>query len=231
MQRVVTLYRSTVGKKVLMALSGIVLFGFVLVHMIGNLKILQGMNDEGVYAMDAYGEFLRDVGYPLVPHEGVLWITRLILLAAVLTHIVMAVQLSRRSGAARSRNYEKKESLSFSYASRTMRFGGVILALFIVYHILHFTTGQAHPQFEHGAVFRNYVLAFQNPLVFVVYLAAQIALCFHLYHGVWSVFQTLGANHPKYNHLRRPFAVGYALVVFVGFMTPPVLVLTGVIGL
>ncbi len=231
MQRVVTLYRSTVGKKVLMALSGIVLFGFVLVHMIGNLKILQGMNDEGVYAMDAYGEFLRDVGYPLVPHEGVLWITRLILLAAVLTHIVMAVQLSRRSGAARSRSYEKKESLSFSYASRTMRFGGVILALFIVYHILHFTTGQAHPQFEHGAVFRNYVLAFQNPLVFVVYLAAQIALCFHLYHGVWSVFQTLGANHPKYNHLRRPFAVGYALVVFVGFMTPPVLVLTGVIGL
>lgn len=231
MQRVVTLYRSTVGKKVLMALSGIVLFGFVLVHMIGNLKILQGMNDEGVYAMDAYGAFLRDVGYPLVPHEGVLWITRLVLLAAVLTHIVMAVQLSRRSGAARARGYEKKESLSFSYASRTMRFGGVILALFIVYHILHFTTGQAHPEFEHGAVFRNYVLAFQNPLVFVVYLAAQIALCFHLYHGVWSVFQTLGANHPKYNHLRRPFAVGYALVVFVGFMIPPVLVLTGVIGL
>lgn len=231
MQRVVTLYRSTVGKKVLMALSGIVLFGFVLVHMIGNLKILQGVNDEGVYAMDAYGAFLRDVGYPLVPHEGVLWITRLVLLAAVLTHIVMAVQLSRRSGAARARGYEKKESLSFSYASRTMRFGGVILALFIVYHILHFTTGQAHPEFEHGAVFRNYVLAFQNPLVFVVYLAAQIALCFHLYHGVWSVFQTLGANHPKYNHLRRPFAVGYALVVFVGFMIPPVLVLTGVIGL
>lgn len=231
MQRVVTLYRSTVGKKVLMALSGIVLFGFVLVHMIGNLKILQGMNDEGVYAMDAYGAFLRDIGYPLVPHEGVLWLTRLVLLAAVGIHIWAAVQLSSRSRAARSVGYKKVDDQSFSFASRTMRWGGIILALFIVYHILHFTTGQAHPDFEHGAVFRNYVIAFQNPLVFGVYLLAQAALCFHLYHGVWSVFQTLGANHPRYNHLRRPFAIGYALVVFVGFMIPPVLVLTGAISL
>lgn len=231
MQRVVTLYRSTVGKKVLMAVSGIVLFGFVLAHMVGNLKMLQGLNEDGVYAMDAYAEFLRDVGYPLVPHEGVLWIARIVLLAAVGVHIVMAVQLSARSRAARPTRYEKQANLSFSYASRTMRWGGVILALFIVYHILHFTTGQAHSSFEYGAVYRNYVIAFQNPLVFGVYLLAQVALCFHLYHGVWSVFQTLGANHPKYNHLRRPFAIGYALVVFVGFMIPPVMVLTGVLTL
>lgn len=232
MQRVVTLYQSTVGKKTMMAVSGIVLFGFVLTHMIGNLKMLLGTNAEGAYAMDVYAEFLRDVGYPLVPHEGVLWIARIVLLAAVGIHIVMAIQLSRRSRAARGGvGYKKDAKLSLSYASRTMRWGGIIIALFIVYHILHFTTGQAHPQFEAGAAYRNYVLAFQNPLVFAFYLVAQIALCFHLFHGVWSVFQTLGANHPKYNHLRRPFAVGYALVVFVGFMLPPVLVLMGVITL
>lgn len=232
MQRVATLYRSTVGKKTMMALSGIILAGFVLGHMIGNLKMLLGTNSEGVYAMDAYAEFLREMGYPLVPHGGVLWIARLVLLAAVGIHIATAIQLTRRSRAARGAvGYKKQESLSFSYASRTMRWGGIILAMFIVYHILHFTTGQAHAQFEAGAVFRNYVLAFQNPLIFVVYLVAQTALCFHLFHGVWSVFQTLGANHPKYNHLRRPLAVGYALVVFVGFMTPPLLVLLGVVTL
>lgn len=232
MQRVATLYRSTVGKKTMMAVSGIVLFGFVLSHMVGNLKMLLGTNAEGVYAMDAYAEFLREVGYPLVPHDGVLWIARLALLAAVGIHIMAAIQLSRRSRAARGGvGYKKQDSLSFSYASRTMRWGGIILALFIVYHILHFTTGQAHAQFEAGAVYRNYVLAFQNPLIFAFYLIAQTALCFHLFHGVWSVFQTLGANHPKYNHLRRPFAVGYALVVFIGFMLPPVMVLTGVITL
>lgn len=236
MQRVVKLYRSTVGKKVLMAVSGIVLFGFVLAHMLGNLKILQGRNAEGVYAMDAYAEFLREAGYPLVPHEGVLWIFRLVLLAAVAVHIVAAVQLSKASVAARAVGYRKQENLSFSYASRTMRWGGVILLLFIVYHILHFTTGQAYGLLEdgtfgYGEVYRNYVTAFQSPLVFGVYLLAQVALCFHLYHGVWSVFQTLGANHPRYNHLRRPFAAGYALVVFVGFMIPPVLVFAGVVTL
>ncbi len=231
MQRVVTLYQSTVGKKVMMAVSGIVLFGFVLVHMIGNLKMLLGVNADGVYAMDAYSEFLREVGYPALPHGGVLWITRIVLLAAVIVHVVSALQLVRLSRAARGVGYEKKAHLTFTYASHTMRFGGVIIALFIVYHILHLTTGQVNPQFEPGAVYHNYVTAFQNPLVFGVYLLAQIALCLHLYHGVWSVFQTLGVNHPKYNRLRRPFATAYALVVFVGFMIPPVLVLTGVISL
>lgn len=229
MQRVVTLSRSTVGKKVLMALSGIVLFGFVLVHMIGNLKMLEGANAQGVLAMDAYAGFLREMGYPLVPLGGVLWLARIVLLLAVIVHIWAAFQLTAKSRAARKVGYRKAEDLSFSFASRTMRWGGVIIGLFIVYHVLHFTTGQAHPDFVEGAVYRNFVIAFQSPLVFGVYLLAQIALCFHLYHGVWSVFQTLGANHPRFNHWRRPFAIGYALVVFVGFMIPPVLVLAGVI--
>ena len=229
MRRVATLYRTTVGKKVLMAVSGLILFGFVFTHMIGNLKMLVPPSD-GLFAMDVYAEFLREVGYPIVPHYGVLWIARFVLLAAVGIHILSAFQLAQLSRAARPDGYGKEKSLSLSYASRTMRWGGVILLLFIVYHILHFTTGQAHSSFEYGAVHQNYVSAFQNPVIFLVYFVAQTALCFHLYHGVWSFFQTLGLSHPKYNHLRRPFAAGFAFVIFVGFLTPPALVLMGVIS-
>lgn len=230
MRRVATLYRTTVGKKVLMAVSGLVLFGFVFVHMVGNLKMLAPRAEDGAYAMDVYAEFLRDVGYPLVPHGGILWLTRFVLLAAVAVHVTAAYQLWRRSRSAKSGDYRKEKSLALSYASRTMRWGGVILILFIVYHILHFTTGDLHMSFEAGAVHQNYVSAFRNPLVYAVYFIAQAALALHLYHGVWSFFQTLGLNHPKYNRLRRPFAAGFALVVFVGFLTPATLVLAGVVS-
>jgi succinate dehydrogenase / fumarate reductase cytochrome b subunit len=225
MRRVVTLYQTTVGKKVLMAVTGIILFGFVVAHMVGNLKMLLGAD-----AMNTYAEWLREVGYPALPHGGALWIIRVVLLVAVVVHVVAALQLARVSRAARRQGYEKVDDLSFSYASRTMRWGGVILFVFIVYHILHFTTGQAHSDFIAGDAYRNYVVAFQNPLIFGVYLVAQLALCFHLYHGVWSVFQSLGLNHPKYNHLRRPFAAVFALVVFIGFMVPPTLIVTGMLA-
>jgi succinate dehydrogenase / fumarate reductase cytochrome b subunit len=244
MQRVVTLTRSTVGKKVLMAASGTLLFLFVLAHMGGNLKMLQGCHEAApgehaaglsvdgyVCSMDSYAEFLREVGYPAVPHGTVLWLARLALLGAVGVHVVAAFQLWQRSSRARGGTYKKQEAISFSYASRTMRWGGVIILAFIVYHILHFTTGQAHVDYVYGGVYRNFVVAFQNPLVLGAYFVAQAALCLHLYHGVWSVFQTLGANHPKYNHLRRPFAAAYAGVVFIGFLIPPVLVFAGVLGL
>ncbi|MEX2467501.1 MAG: succinate dehydrogenase cytochrome b subunit [Gemmatimonadota bacterium] len=230
MRRVATLYRTTVGKKVLVAVSGVVLFGFVFVHMLGNLKMLFPPNEAGEYAMDVYAEFLRDFGYPLLPHAGFLWLFRLLLLAAVVVHVVTVIQLWRLSRDARQQRYGKLEDQSLSYASRTMRWGGIIVGLFIVYHILHFTTGQAHTDFVAGAVYENFVHAFQNPLVFGVYFVAQSALALHLYHGVWSFFQTLGMNHPKYNGLRRPFAAAFSLVVFIGFLTPPTLVLTGVIS-
>lgn len=230
MRRVATLYRSTVGKKVLMALSGVVLFGFVFMHMVGNLKMLFPVDVAGQYPMNVYAEFLRDFGYPMLPHAGFLWAFRILLLAAVAVHIWAAVQLTLKSRAARPQAYRKNQDLSLSYASRTMRWGGVIVLLFIVYHILHFTTGQAHPDFVYGAVHQNYVSAFQSPLIFGVYLIAQTALAFHLYHGVWSIFQTLGLNHPKYNRLRRTASVAFAVLVYVGFMTPPTLVLAGVIS-
>jgi len=230
MRRVATLYRTTVGKKVLMAVSGVVLFGFVFSHMIGNLKMLFPVDAAGHYPMNVYAEFLRDFGYPLLPHAGFLWLFRLLLIGAVVLHIVMALQLSQRSRAARPKAYGKNQDLSLTYASRTMRWGGVIILLFIVYHILHFTTGQAHPEFVYGAVHQNYVSAFQSPLIFGVYLIAQTALAFHLYHGVWSFFQTLGLSHPKYDHLRRAAAAVFAVVIFIGFLTPATLVLAGVIS-
>lgn len=225
MQRIAGLHRTTVGKKFLMGISGLILFGFILMHMVGNLKMFQGPE-----AMNGYALFIREVGYPALPKYGLLWIVRIVLLAAVAVHAVSAFQLWSRSRAARPAGYAKEKNLSFSYASRTMRWGGVILLLFIVYHILHFTTGQAHPDFVYGEVYRNFVIGFQNPLVLGFYLVAQAALCLHLFHGIWSVFQTVGANHPKYNHLRRPLATGLALVIFVGFVAPPIAVALGIIS-
>ncbi|MDT8339930.1 MAG: succinate dehydrogenase cytochrome b subunit [Longimicrobiales bacterium] len=225
MRRVASLYRSSVGKKILMALSGLILFGFIVGHMVGNLKVLSGPE-----AFNHYAEFLREVGYPLLPHQSFLWGFRLLLLGAVFLHAISALQLWNASRAARGGGYGRKADISFSYASRTMRWGGVILALFIVYHILHLTTGSVHADFIPGDVYHNYVTAFQSPLIFALYAVAQAALCFHLYHGLWSVTQTLGANHPRYNPLRRPVAVVVSLGIFVGFLIPPVLVLAGVVS-
>jgi succinate dehydrogenase / fumarate reductase, cytochrome b subunit len=225
MQRVATLYRSSVGKKILMAFTGIVLFGFIVLHMVGNLKVLLGPEE-----LNDYGRFLRTVGYPAVPNKTALWAVRLVLLFAVIVHMVAAFQTWAQSRNARAVGYRKLDDLSFSYASRTMRWGGVIILLFVVYHLLHFTTGTLHPSFVEGDVYHNFVAGFQNPLVLFVYLVAQAALCLHLYHGLWSVTQTLGANHPKYNPIRRPAAIGLALLIFLGFVIPPVLVLLGVVA-
>ncbi|MGD2070970.1 MAG: succinate dehydrogenase cytochrome b subunit [Gemmatimonadota bacterium] len=225
MRRVVSLFRSSVGKKILMALTGVILVGFIVAHMFGNLKVFYGPE-----AFDHYAEWLRDPLSPLVPPMWGLWIFRIVLLGAVAVHIWAALSTWLTSRAARRHGYRKEKSLSFSYASRTMRWGGVIVFLFVVYHILHFTTGQAHSDFRQGEVYHNFVVAFRHPLVLLAYLVAQGALCLHIYHGVWSVFQTLGANHPRYNAYRRPLAAVVALLVFAGFMAPPVAVSAGLIG-
>lgn len=224
MRRVVTLYRSSVGKKVTMAISGLLLFGFVLVHMIGNLKAFQGAE-----AFDAYGSYLRSAGVPLLPQEGVLWLIRVVLLAAVAVHILAAIQLWLKSRGARSTAYRKLDDVSFSYASRTMRWGGVIVGLFIVYHILHLTTGTVHHDFT-GSVHANLVAGFQLWPVAIFYMIAVAALSLHLYHGLWSMLQTLGVNHPKYNHVRRPLAGGVAFFIFIGYISIPIAVLVGIIS-
>jgi len=207
-----------------MAASGIVLILFVVGHMAGNLKAFQGAD-----AFNHYAEALREFGEPFLPRMGALWIVRLGLLAAVGLHIWAAWSLTRMSRAARSLKYRTEESLVFSYASRTMRWGGVLLLAFVVYHILHFTTGHAHRDFVSGDPYRNLVVGFQSPLVSGAYVVSMAALGLHLYHGVWSTFQTLGLNHPRWNAYRRPLAAAVALLLFVGFVTVPVAVLIGAI--
>jgi succinate dehydrogenase / fumarate reductase cytochrome b subunit len=217
MQRLARFFGSSLGKKVVMALTGVILFGFVIAHMVGNLQVYLGPTK-----LDEYGAALRKL-------PALLWAARLVLLAAVFAHIWSAVSLTRLSRAARPRGYRQVEHDSSTYASRTMRWGGVILALFVVYHLLHFTTGTVHPQFVEGAVNHNFVTAFRVPAISAFYIVAMLALGLHLYHGVWSMLQTLGLSHPRYDHLRHALATFVAAAVVIGNISFPVAVLAGVI--
>lgn len=227
------LYRSMVGKKAVMAVTGIILFGFVLIHMVGNLKLYEGAYHSGEHAgrayLDVYGEFLRHAGEPALPAYGALWIFRIVLLAAVVLHIWAAWQVTRLSQQARPRDYVSRPKVHTTYASRTMRWGGVIILLFVIYHLLHFTTGTVHPDFQEGAVYHNVVSGFQVWYVSLFYIVAQVALGLHLYHGLWSLFQSLGWNHPRFNRWRSGFAHAFAWIVTLGNISFPLAVLSGLI--
>ncbi|MEX1259091.1 MAG: succinate dehydrogenase cytochrome b subunit [Gemmatimonadota bacterium] len=226
MHRVIALYGSSVGKKLWMAVTGVFLFGFTLLHMLGNLKAFHGRE-----AFDAYAEFIREVGYPLLPHYGLLWTLRLALLAAVTVHVVAATQLWRQSKGARTHGYTKLQPQTFSYASRTMRFGGVIVLAFVGYHLLHMTTGTVHPDFVAGSAYNNLVIGFQSYPVAAFYLIAVGALCVHLYHGIWSAFATAGIENPRIERVRRPIAAVLAWGLFLGYALVPLSVLAGVVNL
>jgi succinate dehydrogenase / fumarate reductase cytochrome b subunit len=211
--------RSSLGLKIVMALTGLVLFGFVVGHMIGNLQVYMGAE-----ALNAYAVFLRAFG-----HGAGLWIARAVLLVSVVLHIWSAWRLTRMNNAARPVGYRERVYREATYASRTMRWSGVILLLFIVYHLMHFTFGvrAVHPQFVHGDVYHNLITGFQNPLVSMFYIAAMLALGLHLYHGAWSFLQTLGLSHPRYNHLRHAVATFITVVVVAGNISFPAAVLAG----
>lgn len=223
------LYRSAVGKKAVMAVTGIILFGFVLIHMIGNLKLYEPGDFNGQPFLDAYGHFLRHVGEPALPAGGALWIFRIILLVAVILHIWAAWQVTRLSQEARPRGYVSRLKRHTSYASRTLRWGGVILLLFVIYHLLDFTTGTLNPGFQPGEVRRNMLASFSVWYISLFYIVAQAALGLHLYHGLWSLFQSLGWNHPKFNHLRSGFAHAFAWIITLGNISFPLAVLTGLV--
>lgn len=220
-----SIYRTSVGKKAIMAISGVVLFGFVLGHMAGNLKVFAGAE-----AFNHYAEGLREIGEPFVPRTGLLWVARIALLAAVGAHIVSAVALVRQARRARPDGYLERRRVQQSYASRTMRWGGVIILLYVIYHLMHLTFGNAHPDFVRGDAYHNLVMGLQSPLVAAVYVVANLVLGFHLYHGLWSLFQSLGLNHPRFNRWRRVFAAVFAVVVTAGFVAVPVAVQLGLIA-
>jgi succinate dehydrogenase / fumarate reductase, cytochrome b subunit len=218
------LYRSAVGKKAVMAATGIVLFAFVLGHMVGNLKLYLGPR-----ALNDYAEFLRRVGEPVLPAGVLLWSVRLVLIACVVLHIEAAWRLVLMSREARPQRYQTPSRIHTAYASRTMRWGGVIILLFVIYHLLHFTWGTVHPSFVPGDVYHNVVTGFAVWWVSAFYVAAQVALGFHLYHGLWSLFQSLGWNHPRFNLWRDGFAHAFAWIITLGNVSFPLAVLSGLV--
>jgi succinate dehydrogenase / fumarate reductase cytochrome b subunit len=219
---VLNIYQTTIGKKIVMAVTGIILVLFVIVHMWGNLHFF-----EGPARTNAYGVFLREFGAPFLTHELALWIARVVLLASVVLHVVAAYQLSRLDLASRPIGYATRKNLQSGYAVRTMRWGGVLLAIFIVFHILHFTTGTLLPGFREGQIYQNMVIGLRSPLVALFYIVSMLALGLHLVHGVWSTFQTLGVNNSKRTRLLGSVAYVVAVVVTAGFIAVPVAVVTG----
>lgn len=212
-----TFLQSAIGKKVVMAVTGVILVGFVLAHMAGNLQVYLGPE-----AMNAYAAALREL-----LHGAGLWIARLVLLAAVGLHVWAATSLTLQSRAARPVGYRRFQAREATYASRTMRWSGVLLALFILFHILHLTTGTVHPSFETHDVYHNFVAGFRSVPVAVVYIVAMVLLGLHLRHGVWSMLQTLGVSHPRYERVAKVAAAAVATVVVVGNVSFPVAVLLG----
>jgi succinate dehydrogenase / fumarate reductase cytochrome b subunit len=211
-------FSSTLGKKVLMAVTGIILFGFVLGHMLGNLQIYLGEEQ-----LNHYAELLQ-------ANQPLLWAVRSVLLFSVAVHIVAAVQVWLRNRSARPVKYRVFKPPAVDYAARTMVWSGPIIALFIVFHLLDLTVGSANPDFIRGDVYHNVIASFSQPLVALVYIAANLMLAFHLYHGLWSLFQTFGWDHARLGGWRRFLAVFFAVLIGVGNISIPLAVLTGVVN-
>ena len=210
-------YHSTLGKKLTMAVTGIVLFGFVLLHMLGNLQVFLGREQ-----LNHYSQLLR-------VEPAVLWAARLLLLACVTVHIIAAVQLTVHDWTMRPVGYARRRYRATGYAARTMVWSGPIVAAFVVYHLLHFTFGTVHPDFVAGDVYHNVVTGFSVWYVSAFYIVAQALLGMHLYHGLWSLFQTLGASHAVYDRTRRVLAHSLAYLIVVGNCSIPIAVLIGLV--
>ncbi|TGA96628.1 succinate dehydrogenase [Streptomyces sp. MZ04] len=220
-----TIWDSSVGKKTVMAVSGLIMLLYLVVHMIGNLKIFFGPEE-----INHYAHWLRTMGEPFMHYEWSLWLIRVVLVVAVVAHAVSAYQLSRRDIKARPTKYAHKKAGS-SFATRTMRWGGIILGLFIVWHILDLTTGTVHPGgYEHLRPYQNIIDTFSTWYGNVIYIAAVVALGFHIRHGLWSAAQTLGAGKATRDRALKITANGTALVLTVGFVVVPVAVMTGVVS-
>jgi succinate dehydrogenase / fumarate reductase, cytochrome b subunit len=221
----VEFYATAVGKKWVMALTGIGLMGFVFAHMVGNLKMYQGRSD-----FDAYAESLRYLLYPIMPAYGVLWLFRIGLIVMFGLHILSAYQLTRMNHRARPVKYQSpRDYIAVSFASRTMRWTGIIIGLYVLFHLADLTTGWANPDYVYGAAYDNLVASLERPAVAAIYIVANIALGIHLFHGGWSMFQSLGLNNPRYNGARKLFAAGFAIVVAGINITFPIAVLVGLV--
>ena len=224
------LYRSAVGKKWVMALTGIGIIFFVLAHMVGNWKIFLP-DVAGVPDIDIYAEALRELLVPFLPAHVALWILRTGLIVAFLLHIHAAYALTLMNSRARPEPYQGPRTyVAANYASRTMRWSGVIFAAFLLFHLADLTWGiqpMAPETWARGEVYANFIATFSRAPVTAFYVIAMVVLGLHLYHGAWSMFQSLGINHPRFNAVRRSFAIGLAVLVTVGNAIMPLAVYFG----
>ncbi|HUB34730.1 MAG TPA: succinate dehydrogenase cytochrome b subunit [Bryobacteraceae bacterium] len=224
--RAVRFYEAPIGKKAVMAVTGLVLFGYVVAHLLGNLQVFSSDPNQ----INRYAAFLHNPA-----NAAALWVARAILLACVGLHILAATQLWLQNRAARPVAYRKKADVPTSYAARTMKVSGIIIAAFVAFHILHLTTGSIPglPVHDIAAnepdVRANLIQGFQNPWVSGFYILAIALLCTHLYHGVWSMFQSIGINHPKYTPGLKRAAAVIAILLAAGYISIPVSVMTGVL--
>jgi succinate dehydrogenase / fumarate reductase cytochrome b subunit len=219
------LWSSVIGKKVVMAVTGAVLILFVLAHMVGNMKIFNGPEE-----INAYSRFLREVGWPELGYGQLLWIVRGVLFVCAVLHITAATQLTILNRQARPVDYGSRKNVETTWSALTMRWGGVLLAVFIVFHLFHFTGGMVgfEPgQFEHLMVYQNVVAGFQNVPIALFYILAMGALCLHLDHGIWSMLQTLGWVNLDNTRSLRIISRVVALIIFAGFISVPISVLAG----
>jgi len=215
---------SSVFKKVVMAVSGIILVLYLIAHMIGNLKAFTGRE-----SFNHYSEWIRTIGEPAVPAQTTLWIIRVVLLAAVVAHIWAAVTLWRQAKRARPQGYVTKKAVAQSYASRTMRWGGVIIFFFVIYHILDLTVGAVNPDGTDSTPYDRLVAGFSNPFVTAFYVIALLLLGMHLRHGIWSATQTLGQSNRRREVTVNAFAIAFASLLTLGFLLVPFSVLFGLI--
>lgn len=220
MNRARRFYSTAIGKKVVMGATGLIGIGFVIGHMAGNLLAFRGPD-----ALNAYAHFLQSTG-------ELLWILRLVLIGSVILHVIAAYQLTMQNRAARPVDYVKRNPQVSTWAARTMRWGGALLVVFIVLHIMHFTTGTWRPagSFSETDVYTNLVTSFRIWWVTLFYVASMIALGLHIYHGAWSSVRSLGVKQPSPQPLHRTAALGVALLIWVGFTVVPVAVFAGLIG-
>lgn len=216
--RVARFYESTIGKKAIMAVTGLILFGFLIAHMLGNLQIFLGPE-----VMDHYAETLHST-------VELLWPARIVLLISVVLHIWASISLSKVKRDARPIAYVKHTNIASSWASRTMMLSGPIVAFFVVFHLLHLTTGTIQPApFQPLHAYENLVNGFSVVWVALLYIAVMIFIGFHLSHGIWSMFQSIGFNHPRYTPAIKKFAAIFSWILIAGFIAVPLAVLTGLV--
>ncbi len=220
------IYSTAVGKKYVMAITGIIGIGYVLAHMIGNLKMYLGPAE-----FDHYAEFLRELLVPILPRTVTLWLLRSTLIVAILLHIHAAYSLTILNRKARPVKYQsERDYVAANFASRTMRWSGIIVLLFIIWHLLDLTAGTLNGSgFVRGHAYENVVNTLDRPAVAIFYIVANIALGIHLFHGVWSLFQSMGWSNPRFNKWRREVAIGIATLIVVGNVSFPIAVLANIV--